>query len=139
LLPERQALLLKDVLRHGDEAVAFLEGVSLAAFRKDRRLQLAVERLVEIVGEAAGRVDDATRAAVPVDWKGLRSLRNVLAHRYNEVDHELLYQIVKRRLPGDLKALRPHVDSAHAQDPAPHPPRPRPHAAREAAGPAGHP
>lgn len=105
---------MKDVLRHGDEAVAFLDGVTLAAFRKDRRLQLAIERLVEIVGEAAGRVEGATRQAVPVDWKGLRSLRNVLAHRYNEVDHELLYQVVKRRLPGDLKALRPHVEAADA-------------------------
>lgn len=114
MLPESQRFLLEDILRHGDEAVSFLEGVALAEFKKDRRLQLAVERLVEIVGEAAGRVEEATRKAVPVDWKGLRSLRNVLAHRYNEVDHEFLYNIVKRRLRTDLEALRPYVEAADA-------------------------
>jgi uncharacterized protein with HEPN domain len=114
LLPERDRLLLEDVLRHGDEAVAFLDGVTLAGFKKDRRLQLAVERLLEIVGEAAGRIEEPARSAVRLDWKGLRSLRNVLARRYGDVDHALLYQVVKKRLPSDLKVLRPHVEGHHA-------------------------
>lgn len=112
MLPERDRLILADLLGHGEEAVGFLEGVTLAGFRKDRRLQLAVERLLEIVGEAAGRVEEPLRTAVPLDWKGLRSLRNVLAHRYGDIDHALLYNVVKKRLPSDLAALRPHVEEA---------------------------
>ncbi|HUR63304.1 MAG TPA: HepT-like ribonuclease domain-containing protein [Candidatus Thermoplasmatota archaeon] len=107
--PDRDWLLLNDVADHAEEALGYLEGVSLAAFRKDRRLQLALERLLEIVGESAGRVSSAAQARVDVDWRGLRALRNVLAHQYDAIDHALLYAAATRRLPGVVQAVRAHL------------------------------
>jgi uncharacterized protein with HEPN domain len=40
-----------------------------------------LERKLEIIGEAAGRVSDSLKTASPeIPWRGMIGLRNVLAH-----------------------------------------------------------
>jgi len=59
----------------------FVAGVSVSQYVQDRKLQLAVERAIEIIGEAARRVSEAFRDAHPeIPWKSIISQRNVLAH-----------------------------------------------------------
>lgn len=45
---------------HGREAIAMMEHRSRADLDADRQLNLAVVRLLEIIGEAAARVTGAT-------------------------------------------------------------------------------
>ena len=52
---------LGDMLSHAKEAIEMLGGVSKDDFMGDRLKQLAVTRLVEIVGESANRVTDGTQ------------------------------------------------------------------------------
>ncbi len=54
---------LKDMLTHAEEAVALLGNASRTDLANTRILQLALTRLIEIVGEAANRVTSGTRAA----------------------------------------------------------------------------
>lgn len=66
----------------------------------DRVLSLAVVRLLEIVGEAAGRVPTELRddhAEVP--WSEIVGLRNRLIHAYDAVDHDVLWAILQEDLP----------------------------------------
>lgn len=98
--------LLDDIRRHAEEAVAMLQGVSLAAFRRDRLRQLAIERLLGIVGEASRQLSQTARDKIPHDWDGLRGLRNVLAHQYGEVEPDQLHRIVKTRLAHLVKAIQ---------------------------------
>lgn len=84
----------------------YLRGVTPAAFRADRRLRLAVERLLEIVGEAASALSEPTRAAIPYEWRGVRGLRNVIAHQYGSVDPDQLHRAVTNRLPDLVAAIR---------------------------------
>ena len=84
----------------------YLDRVSAADFRKDRRLRLAVERLLEIVGEAAGGLSEEARASVPFDWRAVRGLRNVIVHQYGAIDPDQLHRVVKARLPGLVAAIR---------------------------------
>lgn len=103
---DRDIGLLEDVVRHGEEALAYLHGVTLEQFVKDRRLQLVTERLLEIIGEAAGGLSDEARKAVDVDWRAVRGLRNVLAHQYGAVDLPRLYRTAVNRLPPLIDAIR---------------------------------
>jgi uncharacterized protein with HEPN domain len=58
-------------------------------------------RLV-VIGEAAGALSEATRAAAPeIEWQAIVGLRNRLAHAYWQVSLELIDEIVE----GDLDPL----------------------------------
>ncbi len=68
--------------------------------------QDAVLRNLEVIGEAAKRMDDRFRAAHPeVPWRALAGLRDVLIHQYEGVDLEKVWAIVEEDLPALKSAL----------------------------------
>jgi uncharacterized protein with HEPN domain len=68
----------------------------------DRLLNLALVRLLEVVGEAANRVTNTTRLQFSeIPWAQIISLRNRLIHGYDSVDMDVLWEI----LTDDLSAL----------------------------------
>jgi uncharacterized protein with HEPN domain len=109
-LRDRDRLLLEDSLEHGDECIAFLAGVDQDAFLADRKLQLATERLLEIIGEAAGGLSDDALQAIEYDWHAVRGLRNILAHKYGDVDPRRVWSVVRNRLPDLLERVRRTLD-----------------------------
>jgi uncharacterized protein with HEPN domain len=101
------AVFLKHMLDHGLEAAAMIKGKTRADLDKDRQLNLALVRLLEIIGEAAGRVpkEDQARYA-EIAWPEIISLRNRLIHGYDTVDFDILWQIVSQDLPGLIESLK---------------------------------
>lgn len=84
----------------------FTQGVSRAQFLDDRMRVLAVERCLEIVGEAANRISDSFRDAHPhIRWQAMRGMRNLLAHEYGRIDHAILYRTVIDEIPSLLAAV----------------------------------
>ena len=76
----------------------------------DRQFNLALVRLLEIVGEAANRVTEEERIRITgIPWPLIVSLRNRLIHGYDEVDFDILWQIVTHDLPLLVEALEIHV------------------------------
>ena len=69
MLDEGDAVRMRHMLDAAREAVALSRGMGPAALTDDRVLSLALVRLLEVVGEAAGRVSEGTRGANPeVPW-----------------------------------------------------------------------
>jgi len=63
-------------------------------------VQRVVERNIEILGEVGRRVlVKFQRANLELDWHNIIALRSVISHRYKQVDHELLWEIVQNILP----------------------------------------
>lgn len=61
----------------------------------------AIAKRVEEIGEVAKRVTPEILARMPsVDWKGVKGIREVLAHDYDEIDVELLAAIIRDDFPG---------------------------------------
>lgn len=70
--------------------------------------QSAVERKLEILGEAARRISDAFKDEHPeIDWRNMIGLRNVIAHRYDQIRQDMIWKIVKTVLPNLLNLLEP--------------------------------
>ena len=66
MLPdEKNAALLWDMLVHAREVLGFVAGKTYEDYRENRLLRLAVERLVQIIGEAAYCVSRPYRDANP--------------------------------------------------------------------------
>lgn len=91
---------LRHMMDHAIEAVEMVRDRSRADIHGDRQLNLALVRLLEIVGEAAARVSANTRERDPdIPWQEIVSLRNRLIHGYDEVDLDILWEIVQADLP----------------------------------------
>jgi uncharacterized protein with HEPN domain len=90
---------LWDMLDAARTAVEFTEGLTFDGFLKDRKTRNAVERNLEIIGEAARRVSAETRESCSdIPWRSMVGLRNVLAHEYGEIRYEILWAIVRDKL-----------------------------------------
>jgi uncharacterized protein with HEPN domain len=94
------------MLDHAKEAVAMARGRTRSELDTDRQLNLSLVRLLEIVGEAAGRVPAEERARHPnIPWPEIVGLRNRLIHGYDSVDFDILWRIVSDDLPPLIAAL----------------------------------
>jgi uncharacterized protein with HEPN domain len=95
-------IVAKDVMR--------FSGTDREAYMTDTRTQLAVERLLEIVGEASRRVSDDFKADHPeVPWRDATDLRNVISRDYDKIDRDQVWEIVERQVPQLIAALEPLV------------------------------
>ncbi len=82
----------------------------LAPGRSGEITRLAVERELEILGEAAHRVSMSFRSEhVEIPWKEMVGLRNVISHEYDKVDYAEIYRIVQERIPELIALLEPLV------------------------------
>jgi uncharacterized protein with HEPN domain len=78
------------------------------AWDKDRIRRLAVERLLEIIGEAANSLSEEFRAQHPsIPWRDVIGLRVVLAHHYHRVDPGQVWVIAATEVPRLVQDLRP--------------------------------
>lgn len=104
---ERDAAHLWDMLDTARRTQELAAGVSYDTLMADIRTRYALERALEIIGEAARRVSPALRARHPeIPWKGILGFRNVLAHEYGEIDYRRLYTIAAQKIPALISALQ---------------------------------
>lgn len=113
---------LRDYLDHidraGQDALAFVEGLSLEDFQRDRRTQQAVIMSLIIIGEAATKIMDGhegfTKDHPDIPWKSMRNMRNRMAHGYFDTDLVIVWHTVKDWLPALLVQLRGIAPDARA-------------------------
>jgi Uncharacterized conserved protein len=66
----------------------------------------AIAKRIEEIGETAKRVTPATLETMPsVDWRGVKGIREVLAHDYDDIEVDLLADVVRENLPGLREAI----------------------------------
>jgi uncharacterized protein with HEPN domain len=91
---------LKHMLDHAREAVEMVAGKTQADLAQHRMLELALIRLVEIIGEAATRVSSEMKSSNPqVPWREIIGMRNRLTHGYDTVDLKVLWDTIAEDLP----------------------------------------
>ena len=111
---DRDPAYLWDMLQAAREVEEMLEDNDLSAFLSSTILLRATERSVEIIGEAARRVSVVYRGMHPeIPWRMIIGQRNILAHEYGQIDHELLYKTAADDIPAliiQLKKLLPPLE-----------------------------
>ena len=110
---ERDFAYLWDMLEAARTALEFTRGTTFHDYDGDRKLQLAVERLVEIIGEAARHVSEPFREQhADIPWRKIVAQRHVLAHDYGDIQQERLWLLVTEHLPELIRRLEPLVPPA---------------------------
>jgi uncharacterized protein with HEPN domain len=101
---------LVDIARAADLIAQFTAGKTFADYMEDAMLRAAVERQLEIIGEALVQLSkrDAIVAAQIGEHKRIIAFRNMLIQGYNNMDDMLVWSIVESKLAGlrrDVAAL----------------------------------
>lgn len=107
---DRDAALLLDMLLAARDARDFVAGMDEAAFLASRLHQNAVIRALEVIGEAAGKVSPAFRAARPaIPWREITGMRHRLIHGYGEVELDVVWRVVAEHLDPLIADLEPLI------------------------------
>lgn len=97
---------MRQMLEYARKARNIAMGRRREDLDRDEVLQLALTRAVEVIGEAAGRISDATRNQhSEIPWRDIVGMRNRLIHGYDAVDANLLWDTVTVDLPPLIEAL----------------------------------
>lgn len=99
--------LLEDARAACEEVELFINGGNLTTFVTNLSLKRSVERSLEIIGEALRRLRDLDPEVgdrIP-NIHRIIGLRNIIAHGYDVLDYEIIWDIATQEVP----ELRSHL------------------------------
>jgi uncharacterized protein with HEPN domain len=90
-----------------EQVARFIAGRGREDLDTDEMLLFAVVRAIEIVGEAASKVSEETRAATPaIPWKVVVGMRNRIVHAYWDIDKDIVWKAAAEEVPSLLARLQ---------------------------------
>ena len=96
---------------HAREAIALLNSGSLENLSGNRVQQLALTRLIEIIGEAAYRVaPEMKEQHSDIPWGKIMGMRNRVIHGYDVLDIRVLHNTITQDLPNLVALLDDILD-----------------------------
>jgi uncharacterized protein with HEPN domain len=108
--PQRDPARLLDMLNAARAVQAFIAGRTFADYQADLLLRSAVERQIEIIGEAAREVSEELKAAHPeIPWRPIMAQRHVLAHEYGAIDNALIWKVATVHIPALIGQIEPLI------------------------------
>jgi uncharacterized protein with HEPN domain len=98
---------VEDILDGMNKAEELLERVSYSQFENDFRINFAVVRALEIIGEATKRLPEELRQRYPdIPWRGMAGMRDRIIHGYDNVDLQIVWDVVKQ----DIPEIKPKIE-----------------------------
>jgi uncharacterized protein with HEPN domain len=98
---------VEDILDAMNKAEILIEGITFEQFESDFRINYALVRALEIIGEATKRLPDTIRAKYPdIPWKGMAGMRDRIIHGYDVVDMQIVWDVVKT----DIPRIKPQIE-----------------------------
>jgi uncharacterized protein with HEPN domain len=104
---QRDLLFLAEMIDAADQAHGIARETSVEDLGKDRRLRDALAWNFTVLGEAAAKISDETKARFPdVPWHQPIRLRNRIVHGYWSIDLDLLHTTASEQLVEFIDLLR---------------------------------
>ncbi len=93
-------LIIQDMSDSVTDILTYTQGMSEQDFYRDKKTRDAVERNLEIIGEAANRLpEEIHRKYSNIEWHRIISLRNRLIHAYFNINEDIIWNVVAHYLP----------------------------------------
>ena len=106
-MPHDSSVCLEDAANSCRLILQFTENMTEAEYVADLKTQSAVERQFEIIGEALNRIKhiDVELLAGVDNWREIIGFRNVIAHGYDVVENEIVWNSIEKDIPALLNQL----------------------------------
>jgi uncharacterized protein with HEPN domain len=92
--------LVRHMLIESEFILQHVEGKSKNEVLSDEVLCRALVRSLEIIGEAAKKIDEEFKSDYPqIEWKKMAGTRDKLIHHYFGIDYDIVYDIVENKIP----------------------------------------
>jgi len=93
-------LYLDDILKAIRKIEKYTKDITFVQLKKNDLVIDGVTRNLEIIGEAVKNIPATIKKDFPdVEWKKIAGFRDILAHEYFGIDIEVLWDIIKNKLP----------------------------------------
>jgi uncharacterized protein with HEPN domain len=116
---DRDAALLLDMVEHARRACRYVQDRTLDQYRVDDMLRDAVNRVVQVIGEAAAKVSRQFREAHPeIPWRPIIAQRHILVHEYGRIDDDKIWRVATVYAPQLISLVEPLLPPPPA-DPLP--------------------
>jgi uncharacterized protein with HEPN domain len=98
-MKRRYDIFLKDIQENIAAISEFTSGMEFEQFKADKKTLFAVCRCLEIIGEAVGLIpDDVKSRYKKIPWQDIKNFRNIVVHKYREIDVETVWDILQNEL-----------------------------------------
>ena len=98
--------LVNDILGASEE-LNLIVAAGRAKFDRDTLTRRAAERLLEIIGEAAGNLSDDIQNRLPqLPIREARRARDLIIHHYSKIDYDLVWDTLTVSVPQFVSMLK---------------------------------
>lgn len=112
-MQSEQLSRLMDVLESARLIRDYVANVSYDAFAKDRKIQDAVIRRIEIMGEAVKHLSEETRKHFPdIPFRSIRGMRNIVTHDYGNVSIEAIWDVACKHVVAMIPVIEKFLKQA---------------------------
>jgi len=106
-MPRSQKVLFEDILEAIERIEEYTERMDIEDFSESSLHQDAVVRNLAIIGEAVKIISLETKEKYStIDWRKIAGLRDVLIHAYFGIDVDIVWDVVKHKLPELKKQIQ---------------------------------
>ena len=97
---------VRDIHEAMENTCTFVDGMEYSEYVNDVKTNMAVERAITIIGEAARNVPDEIREQFPtIPWADMVGMRNFVTHAYFRVNQETVWKTVTVVIPELLPSI----------------------------------
>ena len=100
-------IFLDDILKEIENINKFISDMDFETFCLDEKTKYAVARSLEIIGEAVSKIPEEIKEKhKDIPWQDIKNFRNIVIHKYWDIDVEIIWDIIENELEPLRKNLK---------------------------------
>jgi uncharacterized protein with HEPN domain len=113
----RDSASLLDIINAAKRVLLFAKGLDKSALANNEEKQSAILYQIIVIGEATKRLSLEFRAQHPkIPWKDIAGMRDILAHQYDRVNLNTLWDAIQTDVPELLSMIEPLFPQPSQED-----------------------
>lgn len=110
MLRDNESLI--DIERAARRVLRYTDNISRVDLEVNDEKLSAILYQIAVIGEATKRLSQDFRQQHPeIPWREIAGMRDMLIHKYDQVDSDVIWDVVQSKLPELLTLLEPLLPS----------------------------